>query len=129
MKPLYDSRDLDGLEHLNSLLGKAPFVRGPYSSMYPEKSWAVRQYTGFVGADASNQRLRQRLAEGPTGLSLAFDLPTHRGYDSSDPQWQADVGKAGVAIDSVEDMAELLDGIALGPSGRMTIFRLRPLCK
>ncbi|MBW4793289.1 methylmalonyl-CoA mutase [Pseudomonas tolaasii] len=113
LKPVYHSSDLDGLQHLHSLPGKAPFVRGPYSSMYPEKPWTVRQYTGFAGADASNQRLRQRLAEGATGLSLAFDLPTHRGYDSSDPQWQADVGKAGVAIDSVEDMAELLDGIAL----------------
>lgn len=113
LKPVYHCSDLDGLEHLHSLPGKAPFVRGPYSSMYPEKPWTVRQYTGFAGADASNQRLRQRLAEGATGLSLAFDLPTHRGYDSSDPQWQADVGKAGVAIDSVEDMIELLDGIAL----------------
>ena len=113
LKRVYNSGDLDGLEHLHSLPGKAPFVRGPYSSMYPEKPWTVRQYTGFAGADASNQRLQQRLAEGATGLSLAFDLPTHRGYDSSDPQWQADVGKAGVAIDSVEDMAELLDGIAL----------------
>lgn len=113
LKPIYHSSDLDGLEHLHSLPGKAPFVRGPYSSMYPEKPWTVRQYTGFAGADASNQRLRQRLAEGAKGLSLAFDLPTHRGYDSSDPQWQADVGRAGVAIDSVEDMAELLAGIAL----------------
>ena len=113
LKPVYHSSDLDGLEHLHSLPGKAPFVRGPYSSMYPEKPWTVRQYTGFAGADASNQRLQQRLAEGATGLSLAFDLPTHRGYDSSDPQWQADVGKAGVAIDSVEDMGDLLAGIAL----------------
>lgn len=113
LKPLYLASDLDGIEHLHSLPGKAPFVRGPYSSMYPEKPWTVRQYTGFASAEASNQRLRQRLAEGATGLSLAFDLPTHRGYDSSDPQWQADVGKTGVAIDSVEDMAELLHGIAL----------------
>ncbi|MBV6823432.1 methylmalonyl-CoA mutase [Pseudomonas sp. PD9R] len=113
LKPVYHCNDLEGLEHLHSLPGKAPFVRGPYSSMYPQKPWTVRQYTGFAGAEASNQRLRQRLAEGATGLSLAFDLPTHRGYDSNDPQWQADVGKAGVAIDSVEDMAELLDGIAL----------------
>ncbi|MGY2338734.1 methylmalonyl-CoA mutase [Pseudomonas sp. SDO5532_S415] len=113
LKPLYHCSDLEGLEHLHSLPGKVPFVRGPYSSMYPEKPWTVRQYTGFAGAEASNQRLRQRLAEGAKGLSLAFDLPTHRGYDSSDPQWQADVGKAGVAIDSVEDMVELLDGIAL----------------
>lgn len=113
LKPVYHCSDLQGLEHLHSLPGKPPFVRGPYSSMYPEKPWTVRQYTGFAGADASNQRLRQRLAEGATGLSLAFDLPTHRGYDSSDPLWQADVGKAGVAIDSVEDMLELLDGIAL----------------
>jgi methylmalonyl-CoA mutase len=113
LKPVYHGSDLDGLEHLHSLPGKAPFVRGPYSSMYPEKPWTVRQYTGFASADASNQRLRQRLSEGATGISLAFDLPTHRGYDSSDPQWQADVGKTGVAIDSVEDMAELLDGIAL----------------
>jgi methylmalonyl-CoA mutase len=113
LKQVYHGSDLDGLEHLHSLPGKAPFVRGPYSSMYPEKPWTVRQYTGFASADASNQRLRQRLSEGATGISLAFDLPTHRGYDSSDPQWQADVGKTGVAIDSVEDMAELLDGIAL----------------
>ena len=113
LKTLYQSSDVEGLEHLHSLPGKAPFVRGPYASMYPQKPWTVRQYTGFAGAEASNQRLRQRLAEGATGLSLAFDLPTHRGYDSSDPHWQADVGKAGVAIDSVEDMIELLDGIAL----------------
>jgi len=113
LKTVYHGSDLDGLEHLHSLPGKAPFVRGPYSSMYPEKPWTVRQYTGFASADASNQRLRQRLSEGATGISLAFDLPTHRGYDSSDPQWQADVGKTGVAIDSVEDMAELLDSIAL----------------
>lgn len=113
LKPLYRADDLQGLAHLDSLPGQAPFVRGPYASMYTQKPWTIRQYTGFAHAQATNQRLRQSLAEGAQGLSVAFDLPTHRGYDSSDAAGYADVGKAGVAIDSVEDMHELFAGIAL----------------
>ncbi|WP_454838139.1 methylmalonyl-CoA mutase family protein [Pseudomonas mohnii] len=113
LKPVYHASDLEGLEHLDGRPGQAPFVRDPYPRMYTEKPWTLRQYTGFAGAQACNQRLRQSLAEGAQGLSLAFDLPTHRGYDSTAPQCHADVGKAGVAIDSVEDMQELLAGIEL----------------
>ncbi|WP_447790809.1 MULTISPECIES: methylmalonyl-CoA mutase [Pseudomonas] len=113
LKPVYQASDLEGLEHLDSHPGRVPFVRGPYPGMYTERPWTLRQYTGFAGAQACNQRLRQSLAEGAQGLSLAFDLPTHRGYDSSDPQCHADVGKTGVAIDSVEDMRDLLAGIEL----------------
>lgn len=113
LKPLYQPADLDGMTHLHGLPGSPPFVRGPYASMYTAKPWTLRQYTGFAGAQACNERLRQNLAEGGQGLSLAFDLPTHRGYDSSDPLAAADVGKAGVAIDDVEDMRELLAGIDL----------------
>lgn len=113
LKPLYRACDLAGIEHLDSVPGRPPYLRGPYASMYTQKPWTIRQYTGFANAQASNQRLRQSLAEGAQGLSVAFDLPTHRGYDSNDPHCAADVGKVGVAIDSVEDMLELFDGIAL----------------
>lgn len=113
LKPLYRACDLTGIEHLDSVPGQPPYLRGPYASMYTHKPWTIRQYTGFANAQASNQRLRQSLAEGSQGLSVAFDLPTHRGYDSNDPHCAADVGKAGVAIDSVEDMLELFDDIAL----------------
>lgn len=113
LKALYRPSDLTGIEHLDSDPGKPPYLRGPYASMYTHKPWTIRQYTGFADAQLSNQRLRQSLAEGAQGLSIAFDLPTHRGYDSNDAHCAADVGKAGVAIDSVEDMLELFDGIAL----------------
>lgn len=113
LKALYRPCDLAGIEHLDSDPGKPPYLRGPYASMYTHKPWTIRQYSGFADARLSNQRLRQSLAEGAQGLSVAFDLPTHRGYDSDDTHCSADVGKAGVAIDSVEDMLELFDGIAL----------------
>jgi methylmalonyl-CoA mutase len=113
LKALYRPCDLIGIEHLDSDPGKPPYLRGPYASMYTHKPWTIRQYTGFADAQLSNQRLRQSLAEGAQGLSVAFDLPTHRGYDSDDAHCSADVGKTGVAIDSAEDMLELFDGIAL----------------
>ncbi|MHC6226163.1 methylmalonyl-CoA mutase [Pseudomonas sp. X10] len=113
LKPLYQACDLDGLAHLHSLPGQPPFVRGPYASMYTHKPWTIRQYTGFADARETNQRLKEHLANGAQGLSIAFDLPTQRGYDSDDPRCSADVGMAGVAIDSVEDMHALFDGIAL----------------
>ncbi|WP_253277126.1 methylmalonyl-CoA mutase family protein [Pseudomonas fluorescens] len=113
LKALYRHGDLTGIEHLDSDPGKPPYLRGPYTNMYTHKPWTIRQYSGFADAKLPNQRLRQSLAEGAQGLSVAFDLPTHRGYDSNDSHCAADVGKAGVAIDSVEDMLELFDGIAL----------------
>lgn len=113
LKPLYQASDLKGLPHLDSLPGQPPFLRGPYANMYTCRPWTIRQYTGFADANQSNQRLRQNLVDGAQGLSIAFDLPTQRGYDSDDIQCSADVGMAGVAIDSVEDMLELFDGIAL----------------
>jgi methylmalonyl-CoA mutase len=112
-KPVYTAADLEGLAHLGSLPGEAPFVRGPHRSMYAGKPWTIRQYAGFADATASNLAFRQALAQGAQGLSVAFDLPTHRGYDSDHALAQADVGMAGVAIDSVEDMKRLFDGIAL----------------
>jgi methylmalonyl-CoA mutase len=112
-KPVYTAADLEGISHLNTLPGEAPFVRGPYASMYTEKPWTVRQYAGFAGAAASNAFFHELLNGGAQGLSVAFDLPTHRGYDSDHPAAGADVGLAGVAIDSVDDMVRLFDGIAL----------------
>ena len=113
VKPLYSAEDLAGLEHLDSLPGIAPFVRGPRATMYAGRPWTVRQYAGFSTAEESNRFYRRNLAAGQTGLSVAFDLPTHRGYDSDHPRVVGDVGKAGVAIDSVEDMKILFDGIPL----------------
>jgi len=113
LKPVYTAADLDGLPYLDSLPGEAPFVRGPHRSMYTGKPWTIRQYAGFADAAASNLAFRQALAQGAQGLSVAFDLPTHRGYDSDHELAQADVGMAGVAIDSVEDMKRLFDGVAL----------------
>jgi len=113
LKPLYQPDDLADLAHLNSLPGQPPYVRGPYASMYTQRPWTIRQYSGFGSAAQTNQRLKQHLANGVQGLSIAFDLPTHRGYDSDNTQCWADVGMAGVAIDSVEDMHSLFDGIAL----------------
>ena len=118
VKPLYTAADLEGLEHLESLPGFAPFVRGPRASMYTGRPWTLRQYAGFSTAEASNAFYRRNLEAGQTGLSVAFDLATHRGYDSDHPRVAGDVGKAGVAIDSVEDMKVLFDGI---PLDRMSV--------
>ena len=114
VKPLYTAEDLAGLEHLDSLPGFSPYARGPKATMYAGRPWTVRQYAGFSTAEASNEFYRSNLAAGQQGLSVAFDLPTHRGYDSDHPRVVGDVGKAGVAIDSVEDMKILFDGIPLG---------------
>ena len=113
VKPLYTSEDIAALEHVNSLPGFAPFVRGPKATMYAGRPWTVRQYAGFSTAEESNAFYRRNLAAGQTGLSVAFDLATHRGYDSDHPRVVGDVGKAGVAIDSVADMKILFDGIPL----------------
>jgi|TARA_B110001469_G_C9644797_1_gene325450 methylmalonyl-CoA mutase len=109
----YSKKDLDDLEHLEFGAGKAPYLRGPYSSMYASRPWTVRQYAGFSTAEESNAFYRRNLAAGQKGLSVAFDLATHRGYDSDHPRVEGDVGKAGVAIDSVLDMKVLFDQIPL----------------
>ncbi|UCD16804.1 MAG: methylmalonyl-CoA mutase [Candidatus Zixiibacteriota bacterium] len=113
VKPLYTADDLENLEHLNHVAGLPPFVRGPYATMYVTRPWTVRQYAGFSTAEESNAFYRRNLAAGQMGLSVAFDLATHRGYDSDHPRVIGDVGKAGVAIDSVLDMQILFDGIPL----------------
>jgi methylmalonyl-CoA mutase len=113
VKPLYGERDLDGVGHLGSLPGLAPFTRGPRATMYAGRPWTIRQYAGFSTAEESNAFYRKALAAGQQGVSVAFDLATHRGYDSDHPRVIGDVGKAGVAIDSVEDMKILFDGIPL----------------
>jgi methylmalonyl-CoA mutase len=113
VKPLYTATDLEGLGHLDSLPGFAPFLRGPKATMYAGRPWTVRQYAGFSTAEESNAFYRRNLEAGQTGLSVAFDLATHRGYDSDHPRVVGDVGKAGVAIDSVADMKILFDGIPL----------------
>ncbi|MGE5547133.1 MAG: methylmalonyl-CoA mutase [Solirubrobacterales bacterium] len=113
VKPLYTAADLEGLDHLGTLPGFPPFTRGPRATMYAAKPWTVRQYAGFSTAEESNAFYRANLAAGQMGLSVAFDLATHRGYDSDHPRVVGDVGKAGVAIDSVEDMKILFDGIPL----------------
>ncbi|MFL2793107.1 MAG: methylmalonyl-CoA mutase [Paracoccaceae bacterium] len=113
IKPLYTERDLKGIEYLNSVPGKEPFVRGPRATMYAGRPWTIRQYAGFSTAAESNNFYRKNLAAGQKGVSVAFDLATHRGYDSDHPRVEGDVGKAGVAIDSVEDMKILFDGIPL----------------
>ncbi len=110
---LYSAADLDGIAHLDGLPGFAPFVRGPYPTMYVQKPWTVRQYAGFSTAEDSNAFYRRNLAAGQMGLSIAFDLATHRGYDSDHPRVVGDVGMAGVAIDSIDDMRILFDGIPL----------------
>ena len=109
----YTAKDLEGLEHLGFAAGIAPYLRGPYSTMYVTRPWTIRQYAGFSTAEESNAFYRRNLAAGQKGLSVAFDLPTHRGYDSDHERVIGDVGKAGVAIDSVEDMKILFDGIPL----------------
>ncbi|WP_088040676.1 methylmalonyl-CoA mutase [Bacillus sp. EAC] len=113
VKPLYDSKDTNGLEHLEFVSGIAPFLRGPYPAMYINQPWTIRQYAGFSTAEESNAFYRRNLAAGQKGLSIAFDLATHRGYDSDHPRVEGDVGKAGVAIDSILDMKILFDGIPL----------------
>lgn len=114
IKPLYTAEDLAGIDHLDTLPGLDPFVRGPRATMYAGRPWTIRQYAGFSTAAESNAFYRKALAGGQKGLSVAFDLATHRGYDSDHPRVVGDVGKAGVAIDSVEDMKILFDGIPLG---------------
>ena len=118
IKPLYTAEDLAGLEHLDTLPGLPPYLRGPRATMYAARPWTLRQYSGFSTAEDSNAFYRKNLAAGQMGLSIAFDLATHRGYDSDHPRVEGDVGKAGVAIDSVEDMKILFDGI---PLDRMTV--------
>jgi len=113
VKPLYTAQDLEACDHVNTLPGIAPFVRGPYPTMYAQKPWTVRQYAGFSTAEESNAFYRRNLAAGQMGLSIAFDLATHRGYDSDHPRVLGDVGMAGVAIDSIADMRILFDGIPL----------------
>lgn len=113
VKPLYAARDLEGLDHLDTMPGIPPFLRGPYPTMYVERPWTIRQYAGFSTAEESNAFYRRNLAAGQKGLSVAFDLATHRGYDSDHPRVAGDVGMAGVAIDSIYDMRTLFDGIPL----------------
>ncbi|WP_419176246.1 methylmalonyl-CoA mutase [Desulfosediminicola sp.] len=113
VKPLYTAEDLEGVESVNTLPGMAPYVRGPMATMYAGRPWTIRQYAGFSTAKESNEFYRKALAAGQKGLSVAFDLATHRGYDSDHPRVAGDIGKAGVAIDSVEDMKILFDGIPL----------------
>jgi methylmalonyl-CoA mutase len=116
--PLYTAADLDGLDFLGTYPGIAPYLRGPYPTMYVNQPWTIRQYAGFSTAAESNAFYRRNLAMGQKGLSIAFDLPTHRGYDSDNPRVVGDVGMAGVAIDSIYDMRQLFDGI---PLDRMSV--------
>ena len=113
VKPLYTMEDLDGLQYVNTMPGMSPYIRGPQATMYAGRPWTIRQYAGFSTAEESNAFYRKALAAGGQGISVAFDLATHRGYDSDHPRVTGDVGKAGVAIDSVEDMKILFDGIPL----------------
>ncbi|MBR1788924.1 MAG: methylmalonyl-CoA mutase [Bacteroidaceae bacterium] len=113
IQPVYTKEDLEGMEHLDFAAGIPPFLRGPYSMMYPFRPWTIRQYAGFSTAEESNAFYRRNLAAGQKGLSVAFDLPTHRGYDPDNPRVVGDVGKAGVSICSLENMKVLFDGIPL----------------
>ncbi|MCQ2297195.1 MAG: methylmalonyl-CoA mutase [Bacteroidales bacterium] len=113
VKPAYGRKDLEGMEHLNYAAGIAPFLRGPYSTMYVMRPWTIRQYAGFSTAEESNAFYRRNIAAGQKGLSVAFDLATHRGYDSDHERVVGDVGKAGVAVDSILDMKILFDQIPL----------------
>ncbi|TXS91085.1 methylmalonyl-CoA mutase [Parahaliea aestuarii] len=113
VKPLYTAADIEGLEFTDTMPGLSPYIRGPQATMYAGRPWTIRQYAGFSTAEASNAFYRKALAAGGQGVSVAFDLATHRGYDSDHPRVTGDVGKAGVAIDSVEDMKILFDGIPL----------------
>ena len=118
VKPMYTAADLEGMEHVNTLPGLEPYVRGPRATMYAGRPWTIRQYAGFSTAKESNAFYRRNLAAGQKGLSVAFDLATHRGYDSDHPRVAGDIGKAGVAVDSVEDMKILFDQI---PLDQMTV--------
>ncbi|WP_405986758.1 methylmalonyl-CoA mutase [Streptomyces sp. NBC_00872] len=118
VKPLYTAQDTAGLDFLGTYPGIAPYLRGPYPTMYVNQPWTIRQYAGFSTAEESNAFYRRNLAAGQKGLSVAFDLPTHRGYDSDHPRVTGDVGMAGVAIDSIYDMRQLFDGI---PLDRMSV--------
>ncbi|UYQ60314.1 methylmalonyl-CoA mutase [Streptomyces peucetius] len=118
VKPLYTDGDLEGVDFLSTYPGVAPYLRGPYPTMYVNQPWTIRQYAGFSTAEESNAFYRRNLAAGQRGLSVAFDLPTHRGYDSDHPRVTGDVGMAGVAIDSIYDMRQLFDGI---PLDRMSV--------
>jgi len=118
VKPVYTAEDIEGLEHVNTMPGMAPYVRGPKATMYAGRPWTIRQYAGFSTAKESNAFYRRCLAAGQKGLSVAFDLATHRGYDSDHPRVVGDIGKAGVAVDSVEDMKILFDQI---PLDQMTV--------
>ena len=113
VKPVYSKEDLENMEHLNYAAGVVPYLRGPYSTMYISRPWTIRQYAGFSTAEESNAFYRRNLAAGQKGLSVAFDLATHRGYDSDHERVTGDVGKAGVAIDSILDMKVLFDQIPL----------------
>src|SRR5215467_3545842 len=113
VKPAYGEADLKGLDFLDTFPGVAPYLRGPYPTMYVNQPWTVRQYAGFSTAEDSNAFYRRNLAAGQKGLSVAFDLATHRGYDSDHPRVAGDVGMAGVAIDSIYDMRTLFAGIPL----------------
>ena len=113
VKRLYSESDVENLDFLEGWPGFAPFARGPYPSMYVTKPWTIRQYAGFSTAEESNAFYQRNLAAGQKGLSVAFDLATHRGYDSDHPRVTGDVGMAGVAIDSILDMRQLFDGIPL----------------
>ena len=114
MKQVYTAADTAGLDFLDGYPGIAPYVRGPYPTMYVAQPWTIRQYAGFSTAEDSNAFYRRNIAAGQKGLSVAFDLATHRGYDSDHPRVRGDVGMAGVAIDSIYDMRTLFDGINLG---------------
>lgn len=114
LKSVYSREDLKGMEHLQYAAGVPPYLRGPYSAMYTMKPWTIRQYAGFSTAEESNAFYRRNLAAGQKGLSVAFDLATHRGYDSDHERVVGDVGKAGVAVDSVQDMKISFDQILSG---------------
>src|SRR6266487_3276233 len=118
LKPVYGPDDVKDLDFLDTFPGIVPYLRGPYPAMYATQPWTIRQYAGFSTATESNAFYRRNLAAGQKGLSIAFDLPTHRGYDSDHPRVVGDVGMAGVAIDSILDMRQLFDGI---PLDRMTV--------
>ena len=113
LKKNYEKEDIDDLNHIHFLSGFPPYLGGPYASMYRSRPWTIRQYAGFSTAEESNAFYKRNLKEGQKGLSVAFDLATHRGYDSDHERVQGDVGKAGVAIDSIEDMKTLFNEIPL----------------
>src|SRR6201747_1452237 len=113
VKPRYSAADLEGIDFLETWPGIAPYLRGPYPTMYVNQPWTIRQYAGFSTAEDSNAFYRRNLAAGQKGLSVVFDLATHRGYDSDHPRVTGDVGMAGVAIDSIYDMRTLFSGIPL----------------